>query len=313
MSYTPQNNLRKERRISSAPSAPAQVQMQQQITVDEVDVVASDALSTAGVAGSVSRLFDKDLANTVVIAAGAQSITIVFESPILVTRALLAALAAAPIDQISIAVVQPDGTTTTWVASSSGSALDSLNQTPIYASQVVLTQNVASGGGTLTQLVIQKMIETKGEVSRIEETTQIIFEQLVQNPVPRGPGGVAFVTPASLNGLGINIERYDNLAINVELDIEDIDAAGVITIQVDFYYSDDNMNFHYFLSIPITIIAGVDGFGNPNKHGFVAPGDTARAQISHAFIAFSRFIAPVVANNDAVNRFGVSANLIAQR
>lgn len=142
------------------------------LTVSEGQVVLQDidrdnSSFTSGVApingsGHIPDVFDALLckinSNGVNIAGGSgENVTFKLNHPMLINRVSIAGSA---LDAISIDVIDINGVTTTvaTLVSPSSYGLDSGDFTPINAVTIIVKQDLASGGSSLNQVMIQKIL-----------------------------------------------------------------------------------------------------------------------------------------------------------
>ena len=139
--------------VDDTPATPLFVQDQNQLVAEEVAIS-----GTAGVVGA-ANIIDKNNATAAVIAAGANTITVTLNTPLLISRLNLRGSLA----HISITALKSDGTTVTLVAINTSTILgvDVGNFEPFYATVIFITQGAGSGGSTLVELSVQKIIEVK--------------------------------------------------------------------------------------------------------------------------------------------------------
>jgi len=310
--------IKTEGTIATTPADPVMAQLQQQITMADVYSVIGTGvyLSTH----DCTVLFDKDLATylTYPKSSGPDTITTDLTHPKLMSRLVLTGLFDVG-DEIVVTLTTSNGplevirrTVVDHPITAPTLALDSGNFQAVIAQQIVVSVKSGASDIILDELAIFKDIKveiadqdgfataliTGSSASAIVYNTDPICGNVVD---PTSP--TPYLAPTSLGKSGVKIYTQN---VNCELQLAPTGGATTIKGFIDWYWSDNDLDYYYMASSDISDTAGDDGYGNLSPTGFNNTNDTSFQNIACPENAVGKYVNIVVRNTDTTPAEAVS-------
>ena len=312
--------------VSSTPANPLFGQLQQQIVLPgDVNLTESTAQSNL-LAGTIPDILDKDDTTfATIMGFGLGVASVVFTHQKQIARVYVEHTETVRVRDF--VVEYRDGSFVWNTLFESTTALpkdDSGNFEPMMVtgvrvinldtSETPLLMNIA-------ELIILKSIETKAarNLNMVPAVEVINVSMATIEPgTPVGQFGSVPPFPSGLANQGVEIAKDNNLAINAEVRITGSGSETIIDCNLMWYYSDDDLVYHYFATTALTDTPGNLSTGNPNPTGYQAAGDTGYRHISQPLTAYNKYIAVVFSNDNNTdpvvnNAVAVVVRLVRQR
>lgn len=306
--------------VSSTPANPLFGQLQQQIVLPGDVNLPESILQSTLLAGSIPDILDKDDTTFATIGGGGVA-TVIFTHPKQIARVLVQQPEiSTPIYDFMVEYRNSRFIWNTLFESTTDLPKnDSDNFGPIMATgvRVISTRALMD----IAELIILKSIETKAarNLNMVPAVEVInVPTASIEPGTPVGQFGTTPPFPASLAGFGVEIAKDNNMAINAEVRITGSGAETIIDANLMWYYSDDDITYHYFATTALTDTPGNLSTGNPNPTGYQVAGDTGYRHISQPLTAYNKYIAVVFSNDNNTdppvsNAVGVLVKLVRQR
>jgi hypothetical protein len=243
---------------------PLQVEAEQQVVLDELDVVHSNAHSAnIGVPTDITPTIDKDLTTFVISAAGAWGVAHVFKSPKLISRVSVAGL-----NMQAVAMFYTDltGAVVVLIPQTAGpvDCLDSGNFSPVMATGVAVVGTApAFSFAVVYEMVTLKAIETKSEAAEVvPELVEFAGQKVYWDQLDTQTGGAPSLKPYMLTRIPLDINADDDPATAGTLDatvVTTVAGAEAELIVAQFHeYSRDIRKVRNYARAMATVECGTN-------------------------------------------------------
>jgi len=296
--------------LMNTPAKPLFMEARQEIVAEEVDITGSTFVTGGASTWSstdATRLFDKLYTPTIVFTFDGVNqgvITIPFKSPILLARALLTGILPSG---TKVEVQDVYGAyTTIGTAAGPVVAMDSDNFAPAPSLGLKLTLPATT---TLTELVLWKSIETKAATNLNPQVPGVFTDVgAVATGETRGPHNHLVPPLSGLAGHGLEIGKDISDTVCVEATITGSGAETAISVDMHWYFSEDNTTWHYFATCQIRETPAA---GNPS--GYTIAGGSVTRMFAVPVKSYNKYVAMSFLNNDAATVTITPVHLVRQR